>query len=237
MNLRRNILVIVLMAVIIMITAAMALAQANTTAPNIEAEKRVSLQFKDVPIGNAIAVLFEGINHVVEPGVQGTVTLVLNDVPFTDALQALLKASGLTARKESGVYYVGPRKELPTDAAAQASVVPDSEVQVQRSKIPEKISIGYADVQEIGSYLGAQIGASQRNSSGMGGGMMGGMGGGIMGGMGMGGGMMGGGMGGMGGGMGGMGGGMGGYGGGMGGMGGGMGGYGGGMGGGGMARW
>lgn len=156
--------------------------------PGTETEKRVTLQFKDVPIGNALAILFEGINHVVEPGVQGTVTLSLNDMAFTEALQALLKAAGLTARKESNVYYIGPRKELPTEMTPMTAVVPETEVQVERSKIPEKILIGYADAQEIGGYLGAQVGNSSRNQMGMGGGMMGGMGGGMgMGGMGGGG--------------------------------------------------
>ena len=214
MNMRRS----MVLAVLIAVSANMAFAQTGTATPSgPESEKRVTLHFKDVPIRDAIAMLFENINHVLEQGVQGTVTMSLNDELFTVALQALLKAAGLTARMESGVYYIGPMKELPQEQAALASVVPETEVQVERSKIPEKIPIGYADVQEIGSYLGAQIGGSQRNSM-MGGGMMGGMGSmGSMGNMGMMGGMGGGMMGGMGGGMGGYGGGMGGYGGGMGG--------------------
>ena len=217
MKTRRVVFSAALILVMMLAVCSMVFAQA-TSSPSAEAEKRVTLQFKDVPVSNAIAILFEGINHVIEPGVQGTVTLMLSDVSFTDALQALLKAAGLTARKEGIVYYIGPRKEQPTEITPVTSVVPETEVQVERSKIPEKIPIGYADVQEIGQYLGAQQGSSARNQMGMGG----------YGGMGMGMGSMG--MGGYGGGMGSMG--MGGYGGGMGSMGMGsmgMGGYGGGM--------
>jgi hypothetical protein len=198
---------------------------AQTTAPNAEAEKRVTLHFKDVPTANAIDILFEGMNHVNEPGISGAVNLHLNDVPFTDALQALLKAAGLTARKENNTYYIGPQKELTADQTQIPQLVPETELQVERAKIPEKIPIGYADVADIGAILGVQSIAS-RASSMFGGGGMGGMG---MGGMGMGGMGMGGmGMGGMG-----MGGGSGGMSGGMG-MGGMSGGY-GGMGGGGMS--
>ena len=218
MRTRRDMVMASAILAMVLIFGSLGFAQTGGTAPAAsETEKRVTLQFKDVPIGNAIEILFEGINHVLEPGVQGTVTLSLRDMAFTDALQALLKAAGLTARKESNVYYIGPQKQLPTEVTPVTAVVPETEVQVERSKIPEKILIGYADVQEIGGYLGAQVGNSSRNQMGMGGGMgMGGMGGGMMGGMG-----------GMGGGLGGMGGGMGGYGGGMG----------GGMGGGGGMRW
>ena len=194
---RKTLLTLIVIAAVMVCAT---LASAQTSGTPSEVEKRVTLQFKDVPIGNAIAILFEGINHVVQPGVQGSVTLVLNDVPFNDALQALLKAAGLTANKQNNVYYIGPQKEVAAETAAFASVVPETEVQVERSKIPEKIKIGYGDATEIGSYLGAQIGGQQRNQmmGGMGGGMMGGgmMGGGGMGGGyggGMGGGMMGGG--------------------------------------------
>jgi type II secretory pathway component HofQ len=168
---RRTLLTLIVIAAIMVCAT---LASAQTSGTPSELDKRVTLQFKDVPIGNAIAILFEGINHVVEPGVQGSVTLSLNDVPFNDALQAMLKAAGMTARKENNVYYIGPRRELPAETAALASVVPETEVQVERSKIPEKIKIGYGDATEIGSYLGAQIGGMQRNQM-MGGGMGGGM--------------------------------------------------------------
>jgi len=206
---------------------------AQTAAPPAESEKRVTLHFKDVPTTNAIDILFEGMNHVNEPGISGAVNLHLNDVPFTDALQALLKAAGLTVNKENNTYYIGPQRELTADQTQIPQLVPETELQVEREKIPEKIPIGYADVADIGAILGVQSIASRASSMfGGGGGMgMGGMGmGGMSGGMGMGG-MSGGmGMGGMG--MGGMG--MGGMGGGYGGMGGGMGGMGGGYGG---SRW
>ena len=213
----RSFLLSLLVVLSVIMWAVPAFAQ-NAVAPSSESEKRVTLHFKDVPTANAIDYLFEGMNHVNEPGIQGVVNLHLNDVPFTDALQALLKAAGLTARKENNTYYIGPQKQLTTDQQQIPQIDTGSEITVERAKIPEKIAIGYADVADIGAILGVQSLASRASSmfgGGMGGGM-GGMGGG-MGGMGMGS------MGGMGGGMGG------GYGGGYGGgMGGGMGGMGGG---------
>ena len=219
-------------------------AQANNAGQNgREAEPLVNVQFKDVPVQEAIRVLFEGkLNYVLEQGVQGIVNVKLRDVPFTDALQAVLKAANMTVRKENGIYMIGPQKELTMEQAPQ-DLYQEPEVEIEREKLPEKIMIGYADVNVIADVFGVTAVGSPYGSGSNGGGMGGGMGG-MMGGMGGGmGGMMGGGMGGMGGmmggGMGGMGGGMGGMGGGMGGMGGGMGGMGGGMGGfgGGSPRW
>ena len=164
----------------------------QNAAANAESEKRVTLHFKDVPTANAIDILFEGMNHVNEPGIQGAVNLHLNDVPFTDALQALLKAAGLTAQKENNTYYIRPQKEVTADQTQIPQLVPETELQVERAKIPEKLSIGYADVADIGAILGVQS-ISSRASSMFGGGMGGGMGGGYGGGMGGGGGGYGGG--------------------------------------------
>lgn len=139
--------------------------------------KRVSLNFKDVPVRSAVEMLFNGsgLNYVVEPGVSGTVAVLrVEDMPFTDALSTLLKASGLTVRKESGVYHIGPQKL--TSEIDNAPKV-DTEPEVERQKVLEKIPIGYADVYDIGAILGVGS-VGSRASQGMGsGGMGGGMGG------------------------------------------------------------
>jgi len=68
-------------------------------------QKTVTLFLSDTPIKNALETLFEDTNvaYVLEPGIAGTVTMRINDVPFSDALSAVLKASGLTVRKENGI--------------------------------------------------------------------------------------------------------------------------------------
>jgi len=235
MNTRQSLVpVSLLVAAVILVCAYPAVGQTSA-----EPEKLVNLHFKDVPVRSAIEMLFgDSYNYVIDPSVQGTVNLRVEGLPFTDALQVLMKAANLTVTRESGVYMIAPRREYAPETGAYADIAPEPEVEIQREKIPEKIPIGYTLVNLIGALFGASQGVGSEASYMNTGGMMGGYGGGMGG---MGGGMMGG-MGGMGGMMGGMGGSMGGYGGGMGGMGGGMGGYGGGMGGmggmgGGMQRW
>lgn len=100
---------IILCAMLLVISVMQAFGAGAPTASVAEAEIRVTLQLKDTPVANALAVLFEGrgINYTVEP-MQNlpTITAVVNDVSFSEALQVLLKAAGLTARKENGVYFI-----------------------------------------------------------------------------------------------------------------------------------
>ena len=228
---RKLSLLLVSLLVVVTIIVCVHPAIGQTAPPGSETEKRVTVHFKDVPIQNAIEVLFQGsgYSYGLEPGIQGAITLSLNDVSFTDAMSALLKTAGLTVRKENGVYMISIQKELTAEMAPQ--LVPEIEVEIERETGFEKIPVGFTAVRELVDTLNGNPPDYSSNMGGMGGmgntGGMGGMGGGMgnMGGMGG----MGGGMGNYGGGMGGMGGGMGNYGGGMGGMGGGMGGMGGGM--------
>jgi len=212
-----------LLAIALIVCALPALAQTDRESGG----PPVTVRFKDVPIQNAIDALFEGrgLSYTFQPGVQGAVTVNLVDVSFTDALSAVLKTAGMTVGKENGVYIIGPQRELGSEPAPPPMVM-ETEVEIEREKVPEKIPIGFADVADIGNIFGVQSVGSRASSFSGGGYGGGGYGGGGMGGFGGGGGMGGyggGGMGGFGGG------GLGGFGGGgLGGFGGGGGGYGGG---------
>jgi hypothetical protein len=205
--------------------------------------KRVSLNLENANIQYALKLLFQsvGVNYVLDPNVQGTVTVSLTDVSFRVALASVLRSTQatmpLTYRQEDNVFYISPRVEdTPPDTT---QLDPGTDVAPPKAKRIDKLHLNFLDAMDVinaGLGTGSIITSLGQFGSGMGGGMMGGGMGGMGGGMGgMGG--MGGGMGGMGGGMGGMGGG---FGGGMGGMGGGGfggmggGGFGGGMGGGGF---
>lgn len=174
---------------------AVSLAVCPAMGQDREAEKKVTVTFKDVPIRNALEVLFEssGLSYIIDPAAQGVVNVNLIDVPFNTALQSVLKAANLTVSKENGVYVIAPQKEATYDMTA-SQVVPEVEVELEREKLPEKILIGYADAVDLGSIFGAQTVQSRFSGGGYGGGYggYGGMGG-MMGGYGgYGGGMMGG---------------------------------------------
>ena len=66
-------------------------------AAPVEAQPRISLEVRDADVRETLRLLTEagGLNLVIGPDVQGTVTLRLRNVPVEDALQIVLKTTGL----------------------------------------------------------------------------------------------------------------------------------------------
>jgi len=223
-----------------LILAAIAILMATQTAPLVAqqggdpTQRRVTLKYEQADVRFVLKQLFDsvGVSYTLDPNVQGTVTVSLNDVPFTVALDNILRPLNLTYRVENGVYFVTVRQPEETPIApAVDTTAPEEGV---RLNLPEKVQLNYANPYLIAALLGGSvIGYAQYElqSGGMGGlGGFGGFGGGLGGFGGFGGGL--GGFGGFGGGLGGFGG-FGGFGGGLGGFG-GFGGFGGGFRGGGF---
>jgi hypothetical protein len=192
-------------------------------------QRRVTVKYDQADVRFVLKQLFDsvGVSYTLDPNVQGTVTVSLTDVPFTVALDNILRPLNLTYRVENGVYYVTVRQPEeaplpPTTEGAPAEEGP-------RLNLPEKIELRVASPTMIAALLGGTlIQYAQYEMGSMGGfGGFGGLGGGFGGFGGFGG--LGGGLGGFGG-FGGLGGGLGGFGG----LGGGFGGFGSGFGGGGF---
>lgn len=80
------------------------------------AGERLSLNFQDIPVRNVLQILadFTNLNIVASDSVQGSVTLRLNEVPWDEALDLVLKAKGLGKRQEanSNVIRVAPLDEI-----------------------------------------------------------------------------------------------------------------------------
>lgn len=78
------------------------------------AEERLSLSFQDVEVRAVLKVLadFTGSNLVVSDAVQGKVTLRLQDVPWEQALDLVLRSKGLGRRQDGNVLLVAPLAEL-----------------------------------------------------------------------------------------------------------------------------
>mgnify|MGYP006192474223 CR=1 FL=1 len=77
-------------------------------------EERLSLSFQDVEVRSVLKVLadFKGSNLVVSDAVQGRVTLRLQDVPWEQALDLVLRSKGLGRRQDGNVLLVAPLAEL-----------------------------------------------------------------------------------------------------------------------------
>jgi type IV pilus assembly protein PilQ len=70
--------------------------------PPVQAQARVSLDVRNADVRETLRMLTEagGLNVVIGPDVTGTVTLRLRDVPVEEALQIVLKATGLVQMRE-----------------------------------------------------------------------------------------------------------------------------------------
>jgi len=76
--------------------------------------QKLSLNFQDIPVRSVLQILadFTNLNIVASDTVQGNVTLRLNDVPWDQALDLVLKSKGLGKREEGNIIRVAPMDEI-----------------------------------------------------------------------------------------------------------------------------
>ena len=75
---------------------------------------KLSLNFQDIEVRSVLQILadFTELNIVAADSVAGNVTLRLNDVPWDQALDLILKAKGLAKRQNGNVIMVGSVAEI-----------------------------------------------------------------------------------------------------------------------------
>ncbi len=90
----------------------------------------ISLRLKDADIKDVLRTFSEltGLNIVVDPGVSGSVTVELHDVPWDQALDLILKINGLDYVLENNVLRVAPISKLAAEKAAQANLAKQQEM-------------------------------------------------------------------------------------------------------------
>lgn len=78
--------------------------------------ERLSLNFQDIEVRSVLQLIadFTGLNVVVSDSVTGNITLRLQDVPWDQALDIILKTKGLDKRQQGNVMLVAPADELAT---------------------------------------------------------------------------------------------------------------------------
>lgn len=101
------------------LAAAPALAAAPP--PRSDGEARISIDVKDADIVDIVRLFAEvgGFQVVVDPGVSCKLTLKLNDVLWTSALEVALKSCGLGQDTENGIVRVAPVARLAAETVAQ----------------------------------------------------------------------------------------------------------------------
>ena len=76
--------------------------------------EKVSLNFQNIPLRELLHVFADitNFNIVISDTVAGNVSLRLNDVPWDQALDIVLKQKGLAMRKNGNVIWIAPSDEL-----------------------------------------------------------------------------------------------------------------------------
>ena len=114
---------------------------------------KLSLNFQDIEVRAVLQLIadFTELNLVASDTVGGNVTLRLQNVPWDQALDIVLKAKGLDKRLEGNVLTVAPADEI----AARERQQLENEKQI-RELAPvytDLIQINYADAAEISEVL------------------------------------------------------------------------------------
>src|SRR5581483_645885 len=97
--------------------AQMAQAQSAAAGPRYTGEP-ISVNLKDVDLKDFFLLIHEisGLNVVLDPNVHGTLTIVLDDVPWDQALDIVLKNNDLARELEGNVLRIATVDTLKKEA-------------------------------------------------------------------------------------------------------------------------
>jgi type IV pilus assembly protein PilQ len=113
----------------------------------------LSLNFQDIEVRAILQILadFTGLNIVVSDSVKGNLTLRLQNVPWDQALDIILRTKGLAMRQNGNVIFIAPTEEV----AAREKLDLESR-KVVDELIPlrtEIIQVNYAKAKDLGELL------------------------------------------------------------------------------------
>ncbi|MCF6323488.1 MAG: type IV pilus secretin PilQ [Gammaproteobacteria bacterium] len=115
--------------------------------------ERLSLNFQDIEIRAVLQLIadFTDINMVTSDTVQGSVTLRLQNVPWDQALDLILKTKGLAKRKQGNVMLIAPSEEI----AAREKQEFEAQKQIEELAplFSEVIQINYAKAADISGII------------------------------------------------------------------------------------
>lgn len=114
---------------------------------------RISLNFQDIEVRAILQIIadFSKFNIIASDNIKGNITLRLEDLPWDQALDIILKSKGLDKRVVGNVMMVGSVEEI----ASQEKATLDMQKQVQELGLlkSELIQINYAVVDDIATML------------------------------------------------------------------------------------
>src|SRR5881398_158744 len=118
--------------------------------------ERLTLNFQDIETRAVLQLLADasGQNIVVSDSVSGNVTLRLQNVPWDQALDIVLRTKGLDKRRQDNVIIVAPQAELA--AREKADLAARKDVQELAPLRSEYLQVNYAKAQDMAALIKTQ---------------------------------------------------------------------------------
>ncbi len=128
--------------------------------------ERLTLNFQDIDVRAVLQLLADtsGQNIVVSDSVKGRVTLRLQNVPWDQALDLVLKTKGLDQRRKGNVIMVAPQSEIA--AREKAELAAQKDIQDLAPLRTEFLTVNYAKASEIARLVRSAGGGSLLSSRG-----------------------------------------------------------------------
>ena len=115
--------------------------------------ERLSLNFQDIEVRSVLQLLadFTGTNIVVSDTVGGNLTLRMQNVPWDQALDIVLKTKGLAKRKNGNVMLIAPSEEI----AAREKLELEAQKQIEELAplYSDYIQVNYAKAEDMAELL------------------------------------------------------------------------------------
>ena len=118
--------------------------------------KKLTFNFQDIEVRSVLQILadFTGLNIVAADTVEGNVSLRLNDVPWDQALDLIMKSKGLAKRQAGNVVLVAPIEEITLIETQELNA--KKIVEQLEPLRTEYIHINYAKAKDIQELLGGK---------------------------------------------------------------------------------
>jgi type IV pilus assembly protein PilQ len=115
--------------------------------------ERLTLNFQDIDVRSVLQLLADtsGQNIVVSDSVTGNLTLRLQNVPWDQALDIVLRTKGLDKRRQDNVIIIGPTEELANREKAELAA--HKEVQELSPVHTEFLQVNYAKVADLSKLI------------------------------------------------------------------------------------
>lgn len=114
----------------------------------------ISVNFKDVDLKDFFRLIHEisGLNVVLDPSVRGNLTLVLDRVPWDQALDLVLKNNNLDKQLDGNVLRIATQETVKSEAQMRADLQKAQELAVERVTITRQLN--YAKVMPVAGQGG-----------------------------------------------------------------------------------